>query len=142
MPIAHYEIYTRMLDNAYRNGFDNPAINCTSMVTINAALGVFAEMKTDGIIQFSTGAGAFASGINVALHTDHCQPEKVDGFLIPLIEESERRVAATFGNAHGHYKPTKPAPDGAGFFAGEATILLSFYSRIGGYRRPLREEVR
>ncbi len=118
MPIAHYETYTKMLDNAYRNGFAYPAINCTSMATINAAIGAFAEMKTDGIIQFSLGAGSFASGlsvadsvegcialaeyahriaerydVNVALHTDHCQPDKVDGFLIPLIEESERRVA-------------------------------------------------
>ena len=118
MPIADFEIYTKMLDNAYKNGFAYPAINCTSMMTINAAMNAFAESKTDGIIQFSTGAGTFASGrgvadsvegcialaeyahriadryeIQVALHTDHCQPEKVDGFLIPLIEESERRVA-------------------------------------------------
>ena len=118
MPIADYATYTKMLDNAYNNGFAYPAINCTSMMTINAAMNAFAEMKTDGIIQFSTGAGTFASGrgvadsvegcialaeyahriaqkydIYVALHTDHCQPDKSDSFLIPLIEESERRVA-------------------------------------------------
>ena len=118
MPIADYATYTKMLDNAYNNGFAYPAINCTSMMTINAAINAFSEMSTDGIIQFSTGAGSFASGrgvadsvegcvalaeyahriarrydIYVALHTDHCQPDKSDSFLIPLIEESERRVA-------------------------------------------------
>ncbi len=118
MPIADYDIYCKMLENAYNNNFAYPAINCTNMITINAAIRGFAEMKSDGIIQFSSGAGKFASGlgvadevegcialaeyarrianrydINVALHTDHCQPEKVDSFLIPLIEESERRVA-------------------------------------------------
>jgi fructose-bisphosphate aldolase class II len=30
----------------------------------------------------------------VAIHTDHCQADKIDSFLSPLIEESERRVAA------------------------------------------------
>ena len=29
----------------------------------------------------------------IALHTDHCHPEKVDSFLIPLIEETEKRRA-------------------------------------------------
>ena len=66
MPIADYATYTKMLDNAYNNGFAYPAINCTSMMTINAAINAFAEMKTDGIIQFSTGAGTFASGRGVA----------------------------------------------------------------------------
>jgi len=32
--------------------------------------------------------------INVVLHTDHCPPDQVDKFMIPLIEESERRVKA------------------------------------------------
>lgn len=119
MPIANFEIYTKMLENAYRSGFAYPSINCVNMLTINAAIRAFAESKSDGMIQFSTGAGSFASGLGVndsvegclalaeyahrianrydvyvALHTDHCQPEKVDSFLIPLIEESERRVAA------------------------------------------------
>jgi fructose-bisphosphate aldolase class II len=106
-----------MLDNAYRNHFAYPAINVTSMVTANAALKAFADCKSDGIVQVSTGGGQFASGlglknmvagaisiaehihrmaafykINVAIHTDHCPPDKVDSFMIPLIEESERRV--------------------------------------------------
>jgi fructose-bisphosphate aldolase class II len=29
----------------------------------------------------------------IALHTDHCPPKNIDDFMIPLIEESERRVA-------------------------------------------------
>ena len=118
MPIADYNTYCKMLENAYANGFAYPAINCSSITTINGTIRAFAEKKTDGIVQFSTGAGEFASGLGVkdtvegtialaefahriadrydiyvALHTDHCQPEKVDSFLIPLIEESERRVA-------------------------------------------------
>ncbi|GAB4110177.1 MAG: class II fructose-bisphosphate aldolase [Phycisphaeraceae bacterium] len=117
MPVPDYQTYCKMLDNAYNNHFAYPAINVTSMVTANAALKAFAECKSDGIIQVSTGGGQFASGLGVkdmvlgaisiaehvhrmaekynvyvALHTDHCQPEKVDSFLIPLIEESERRV--------------------------------------------------
>jgi fructose-bisphosphate aldolase class II len=119
MPVADYQTYCKMLDNAYENKFAFPAINVTSEITANAALKAFAECKSDGMIQVSTGGGAFASGLGikdmvlgaisiaehihraaekynvyVALHTDHCMPEKVDEFLIPLIEESERRVAA------------------------------------------------
>lgn len=118
MPVVNYEKYCKMLDNAKKNKFAYPAINVTSEVTANAVLEAFAEMKSDGIIQVSTGGGEFASGImlkdaalgaisianhihlvadkydiNVALHTDHCQPKKVDPFLRPLIDESRRRVA-------------------------------------------------
>lgn len=118
MPIADFDTYVRMLDNAYKNQFAYPAINVSSMVTANAALKAFADLKSDGIIQVSTGGGKFASGlvngdmvmgaisiaehihrcaakleVNIALHTDHCQPEAVDTFMVPLIEESERRVA-------------------------------------------------
>ncbi|MBD3868013.1 MAG: class II fructose-bisphosphate aldolase [Acidobacteria bacterium] len=119
MPVAGYETYCKMLDAAQEGGYAYPAINITSMMTINAALKGLAEKKSDGIIQVSTGAGQFASGlhlkdmvlgsitlaehihrmaehydITVAIHTDHCQADKVDSYLIPLIEESERRVAA------------------------------------------------
>ena len=116
MPVATYEQYCQMLDNAKKNQFAYPAINVTSTSTANAALKAFADMKSDGIIQVSTGGGKFASGqgiedmvlgaislaqhvhlaaakldVCIALHTDHCHPEKVDSFLIPLIEETERR---------------------------------------------------
>ncbi len=118
MPIADYNTYCKMLENAYDHHFAYPAINVTSEITANAALAAFAELKSDGIIQVSTGGGKFASGtavgdmvlgaisiaehihraaekldINVALHTDHCPPNAVDTFMVPLIEESERRVA-------------------------------------------------
>src|SRR5208337_2746488 len=84
-----------------------------------AVLKGLAESKSDGIIQVSTGGGAFASGssvkdmalgaisiaehvhraaerypVYVALHTDHCQADKLDKLVIPLVEETERRRAA------------------------------------------------
>lgn len=118
MPIADYATYKKMLENAFTNQFAYPAINVTSMATANAALLAFKEANCDGMLQVSTGGGKFASGqalgdmvlgaisiaehvhrvaakldINVVLHTDHCPPDAVDTFMIPLIEESERRVA-------------------------------------------------
>lgn len=123
MPVADYKTYCRMLDNARDNGFAYPAINVSSMTTANAVLCGFAEKKTDGIIQVSTGGAEFASGLSVksqvlgaislaehihrmaeqydiyvALHTDHCQADKVDSFLIPLIEETEKRRAKGLPN--------------------------------------------
>lgn len=123
MPIATPAQYRAMLDSAQKGGYAYPAINVTSIITINAALKAFSDRKSDGIIQFSTGAGEFASGLNVkdsvfgcvvlaeaahrlaekhnvlvALHTDHCQPKKVDGFLKPLIEETAKRRAKGLGN--------------------------------------------
>lgn len=119
MPIADYDTYCAMIDNAQKNNFAYAAINITSLPTINGTIAAFAEMKTDGIIQVSTGGGEFASGsgvkdavlgaqalaeyvhlvadrydVNIALHTDHCMPAKVDTFLKPLIEISRKRVAA------------------------------------------------
>lgn len=119
MPVANYEIYCQMLDRAREGRFAYPAMNVTSLTTANAVLRGLAESKSDGIIQVSTGGGAFASGsvvkdmalgaisiaehvhrvadrypIYVALHTDHCQADKLDKFVIPLVEETERRRAA------------------------------------------------
>ena len=118
MPIATSQQYRDMVEAAYQEHYAYPAINVTSMITANAALKGLADRKSDGIIQVSTGGGAFASGLAVkdqplgaisiadhiqrmadrydvliAIHTDHCQPGSVDSFLVPLIEESERRVA-------------------------------------------------
>jgi fructose-bisphosphate aldolase class II len=117
MPIATPEVYAEMLDRAKANEFAYPAINVTSSETLNAALRGFAEAESDGIIQFSTGGAEFASGtkvknmvtgatalaefaqvvaakysINVALHTDHCPKDKLDGFVRPLLEISAERV--------------------------------------------------
>jgi fructose-bisphosphate aldolase, class II len=119
MPIATPEVYAQMLDGAKANEFAFPAINVTSSETLNAALRGFAEAESDGIIQVSTGGAEFASGtkvkdmvtgatalaeyahvvaakypVNVALHTDHCPKDKLDGFVRPLIAISQERVAA------------------------------------------------
>ncbi|MDB6075784.1 MAG: fructose-bisphosphate aldolase, class [Verrucomicrobiaceae bacterium] len=123
MPVATPAQYRAMLDAAQKGGYAYPAINVTSLPTINGALKAFAESKSDGIIQVSTGGGEFASGtsvkdmalgaivlaeavhrlaerynILVALHTDHCQPKKVDTFLKPLIAATAARRAAGLGN--------------------------------------------
>ena len=117
MPIVNQEQYREMLEKAFNGHYAYPAINVTSMITANAALKGFADARSDGLIQVSTGGGKFASGqavgdmvegaisiaehihrmaakydVRIALHTDHCPPKNVDDFLIPLIEESERRV--------------------------------------------------
>ena len=119
MPIATPDVYRDMLDNAKENGFAYPAINCTSSETINAALKGFADAESDGIIQFSTGGAQFGSGlavknmvagaealaafahqaakhygVNIALHTDHCQKEVLDEYVRPLVEISRKRVEA------------------------------------------------
>ena len=119
MPIATPAVYRDMLDKAKEGGYAYPAINCTSSETINAALKGFADAESDGIIQFSTGGAEFGSGlgvknmvagaealahfahqaakhygINVALHTDHCQKEKLDTYVKPLIAISQERVNA------------------------------------------------
>ncbi len=118
MPIATPAQFAQMLDSAQDGGYAYPAINVTSIITLNAAMKGFAESKSDGIIQFSTGAGQFASGLAnkdaahgvivlaeaahrlaeqydvlVALNTDHCQPDKAAGFLKPLIEATAKRRA-------------------------------------------------
>ncbi len=118
MPVATPQQYAAMLDAAQKGNFAYPAVNVTSLATINAALKAFADAKSDGIIQVSTGGGQFASGLAVsdaafgaivlaeathllaekydvliALHTDHCHPQKVDGFLKPLLDASRKRIA-------------------------------------------------
>ncbi len=118
MPIATPEKYAEMLTKAKEGGYAFPAINCTSSETVNAAIKGFADAGSDGIIQFSTGGAEFGSGLGVkdmvtgavalaefahvvaekygvtiALHTDHCPKDKLDGFVRPLIEISRERVA-------------------------------------------------
>jgi len=118
MPIATPKQFAAMLDSAQEGGYAYPAINCSSIPTLNAAFKAFADNKSDGMIQFSTGAGQFASGLNhgnavlgtivlaeaahrlaeqydvlVALNTDHCRPHVAAEFLDPLIEASAARAA-------------------------------------------------
>lgn len=117
MPIATPEVYQEMFEKAKAGGFAYPAINCTSSQTVIAAIQGFAEAGSDGIIQFSTGGAEYASGstikdmvtgamalaefarvvaknypINIGLHTDHCQKEKLDRYVNPLIAISQERV--------------------------------------------------
>jgi fructose-bisphosphate aldolase class II len=119
MPLATPDAYNDMLDRAKAGGFAYPAINVTSSSTLNAAIKGFADAGSDGIVQVSTGGGEFASGqhvkdmavgahalaafaavvaerypVQIALHTDHCQAERLDAFLLPLLALSEERVAA------------------------------------------------
>lgn len=118
MPIATPKQFAAMLDAAQKGNYAYPAINCASLQTLNAAMKGFADQKSDGIIQFSTGAGQFASGLNhkdatygvivlaeaahrlaeqydvlIALNTDHCQPGSAESFLKPLIEATSKRRA-------------------------------------------------
>ncbi|WP_347353100.1 class II fructose-bisphosphate aldolase [Intrasporangium sp.] len=119
MPIATPEVYADMLDRAKAGSFAYPAINVSSSQTLNAALQGFAEAGSDGIIQISTGGAEYLSGpsvknmvtgslafaayahevaksypVNIALHTDHCPKDKLDGFVRPLLAASTERVAA------------------------------------------------
>jgi len=118
MPIATPDIYAHMLDRAKENGFAYPSINVTSSQTLNAALRGFADARSDGIIQVSTGGAEYLSGqrvkdtvtgavalaefahvvaakypVHVALHTDHCPEGKLDAYMRPLIALSQERVA-------------------------------------------------
>jgi fructose-bisphosphate aldolase class II len=119
MPVATPEKYAEMLDTAKAKSFAFPAINVTSSQTLNAALAGFAEAGSDGIVQISTGGAEYLSGstvkdmvvgsaafaayavevakkypVNVALHTDHCPKDKLDGFVRPLLDLSIERVKA------------------------------------------------
>lgn len=119
MPVADFKTFCEMLDKAREGHYAFPAINVTSLTTANAVLRGLAESKSDGIIQVSTGGASFASGsgvkdmalgamsiaehvhrvaerypIYVALNTDHCQADKLAKFVLPLVEETEKRRAA------------------------------------------------
>jgi fructose-bisphosphate aldolase, class II len=115
MPLATPDQYRAMIDTARARGFAYPAVNVSSSETLNAALRGFAEARSDGIVQITTGAAEYLSGpaedmatgarafaelahvliarapILIALHTDHCTPEHVDDFLRPLLRSSRRR---------------------------------------------------
>jgi fructose-bisphosphate aldolase class II len=106
-----------MLDAAKAGSYAFPAINITSSQTLNAALAGFAEAGSDGIIQISSGGAEYAAGptikdkvagsvalaeyahvvaknypINIVVHTDHCQKDKIDTWVKPLIAISTERV--------------------------------------------------
>lgn len=119
MPVVNTKQYLAMLERAKQGRYAYPAFNVTSTETANAALLGLKNANSDGIIQVSTGGAEFFSGqgvksmakgaialadyvryiadqydINVALHTDHCHPKYLESFVLPIIEETERRRAA------------------------------------------------
>lgn len=127
MPVPDSQTFARLLDTAQAENYALASINVTSSSTANAALAAFAESKTDGILQISTGGAEFYSGplknmgvgaialaehihriaekldVYIAITTDHCVPGKVDTFLRPLITEATRRKAAGLSNLfNGH----------------------------------------
>jgi fructose-bisphosphate aldolase class II len=119
MPVADFKTYCTILDRARDEHYALPAVNVTSLTTANAVLRGLAESNADGIIQVSTGGAAFACGgavkdmalgatsiaehvhrvadrypIYVALNTDHCVKDKLERFVLPLVEETEKRRTA------------------------------------------------
>ncbi|MDQ1573763.1 MAG: fructose-bisphosphate aldolase, class, partial [Actinomycetota bacterium] len=119
MPVATPEQYAEMLDKAKKNGFAYPAVNVSSSSTINSVLQGLSEAESDGIIQVTTGGADYFAGqsvknrasgalafaafvtevaknypVTVALHTDHCPKDALDGFVFPLIAASEAEVKA------------------------------------------------
>ncbi len=115
MPLATPEQFRAMVDAARADGYAYPAVNVTSSQTLNAALRGFADARSDGIAQITTGAAQYLSGpaddiavgarafaelahvlaarspVLIALHTDHATAEHVDDFIRPLLRESRRR---------------------------------------------------
>ncbi len=119
MPVATPDQYAEMLDKAKTRGFAYPAINVSSSSTINAVLQGLTEAGSDGILQVTTGGADYFAGhtvknrasgalafaafatevaknypITIALHTDHCPKDALDGFVLPLIAASEAEVKA------------------------------------------------
>ena len=119
MAIATPEVYAQMLDKAKAGSFAYPAINVSSSQTLIGAIRGFAEAKSDGIVQISWGGAEYLSGstvknmvdgavalaefahvvaknynVNIALHTDHCPVEKLDGFMRPLLQIGADRIKA------------------------------------------------
>ena len=118
MPVVNPAQYVKMLEKAKQEKYAYPAFNVTSTETANAVLLGLKTAGSDGIVQISTGGAEFMSGlgvkdmakgaialadyvrymaqhyeVNVALHTDHCHPKYLEGFVLPLIAETERRRA-------------------------------------------------
>ncbi|PPH28655.1 class II fructose-bisphosphate aldolase [Rathayibacter sp. AY1F9] len=119
MPVATPDQYAEMLDKAKAGGFAYPAFNVSSSQTINAVLQGLTEAGSDGIIQVTTGGADYFAGhtvknraagaiafarfatevaknypVTVALHTDHCPQNALEGFVYPLIAASEEEIKA------------------------------------------------
>ncbi|MEL0261715.1 MAG: class II fructose-bisphosphate aldolase, partial [Aquiluna sp.] len=119
MAVVSSAEYNEMLDRAKKGGFAYPAINVSSSQTLNAALAGLQAADSDGILQVSTGGADYWSGptvkhrvtgalafaafarevaknfdVKVALHTDHCAEDQLDGFVRPLLQASADSVKA------------------------------------------------
>jgi fructose-bisphosphate aldolase class II len=117
--VPSYDEYLGMLDAAAGGGYAFPAVNVSSSETLNAALRGFAEAKSDGIVEVTTGGASYLSGatagnavagarglaafvhevarsyeVLVAVHTDHCPAPQVDSFLRPLLADALERSEA------------------------------------------------
>jgi fructose-bisphosphate aldolase, class II len=115
VPVATPAQLAEMLDAARGGGFAYPAVNISSSQTLNAALQGFADARSDGIVQLTTGGAAYAAGahgdmtlgaralaefarvvadawpVRIALHTDHCPPDALDAFVRPLLADARAR---------------------------------------------------
>lgn len=115
MPFANYHLFQQMTDSAFSGGYAFPAVNVHDLFTLNAAIEGFAAAESDGIVQIYPDVAAAVSGnlkdrvlgavtlaehahrvadsynVAVAVHSDHCSKELSEGFLLPLIRETEER---------------------------------------------------
>ena len=115
MPIATPDVYAAMLDKAKDEQFAYPAINVSSSQTLHAAMRGFAEAGSATAscrcrpgarsssparrsrtwsrgpwpLRRSPQEAAKKYPVNIALHTDHCPKDKLDGFVRPLLEVSQ-----------------------------------------------------
>ncbi|TPW75791.1 class II fructose-bisphosphate aldolase [Schumannella soli] len=119
MPVATPDQYAEMLAKAKTGAYAFPAINVSSSSTINSVLQGLSDAGSDGIIQVTTGGADYFAGqtvkarasgalafakyvtevaknypVTVALHTDHCPKDALDGFVLPLLAASEEEVKA------------------------------------------------
>jgi fructose-bisphosphate aldolase, class II len=138
MPVPTADEYAALIDAAGAGRYAIPAVNVTSTQTLNAALRGFAEARSPGIVQLTVGGAGYFSGpasdaltgaraaaaagheliarcpVPVALHTDHCPPDRVEDFLVPLIAASQERTGGgepPLFNSHMFDGSTLPLDD-------------------------------
>ena len=161
MPIASPEIYNQMLDRAKSGAFAYPAINVSSSQTLIAALRGFAEAKSDGIIQFSWGGAEYASGstvkhmvdgavalaefahivaknypVNIALHTDHCPAEKLDGFMRVVGGEEDGIEAKHDAKLYSHPEDALLTVETLGLGERGRYLLAATFGNVHGVYKP------
>jgi len=119
MALANPNTFRDMVDSAKAGGYALPAYNVSSLEMLTGVLEGLSDADSDGIVSVSVNASRFVSGtrvadavlgavtfaeftarvadrypVTVALHTDHCGPADLLVFVEPLLQISERRVAA------------------------------------------------